>query len=105
MEPPPLHEDSPKPSETLDLGQGGGGALNICEIDSVMVREWSGQWLFDIVLKNDDIVTVPATDESVKLLLEGLGFDVSAVGCLPASVDSDCNSPEQPTPPQASGKL
>ena len=57
------------------------------------------------MFKNDDIVTVPATDENVKLLLQGLGFDVSAVNSPPTLVNSDCKSPAQPKPPDVYGKL
>jgi len=88
MKSPPLDENTPRSSETLELAAEV-SPIKISEIDSVRVRERGGQCHFDIVLKNCDIVTAPATDQNAQLLLQGLGFEVPAVDGQPASIYPD----------------
>jgi len=70
----------PNPGGMLELPHGSAGsqAIKVSDIDSVMAREWSGEWLFDIVLKDGHSVTVAASDQNVEYLLRALGFFISS---------------------------
>lgn len=89
------NSDRPYFGRAIELVREAGASetLRIDDIDCVMVREWSGQWLFDVVLKSGEMVTVAATDQNLECLLEGLGFLI-APSHIESSSCADGSMPE-----------